>query len=74
MNSTPPRASSNFANVCVVVWFTYPDNKSDSETSTNLNVSPNNAPRSNKILPIKRATVVLPVPGFPINNECNTNC
>ena len=51
------------------VWPIYSATKSD--LSTSCTCPEVKSPIALYILPIFLATVVLPVPGFPVNTECN---
>ena len=66
----PPRAFSSRAWVCSAVPPIFEEIRSDSVASTKRNSSPERTPASKSTCPNRRATVVFPVPGFPIKAAC----
>mmetsp|Transcript_13398 Transcript_13398/g.39181 ORF Transcript_13398/g.39181 Transcript_13398/m.39181 type:complete len:201 (-) Transcript_13398:182-784(-) len=63
MNKTAPRAESKMSRVRAAVWPTKPVEKSLAETCTTS--AEGSTPSASKSMPMRRATVVLPVPGEP---------
>ncbi len=69
IKSVPPIAEEIISSVFIAVCPEYPATSFALSTSTKCPLEI--IPSSLKILLSKRATVVFPVPGFPVNTECN---
>ena len=68
MNSTPPKADWMAFWVRGAVWPTYWPTRSPRVTSTSW--PPSSTPMALRYRETMRATVVLPVPGLPVNIMC----
>ena len=68
MKSTPPLARSNAFLTFIAVWPTYCPTRSARPHSIKVGASV--IPSLAKIWASKRATVVLAVPGLPVNSMC----